>query len=77
MKVKDMIEQLQRFAPDAEVRYYFPLHNHARQVVAMRVSGVELRLIESAKRAGGSDTLIPQSEESDHLHSAREVVTIL
>jgi hypothetical protein len=75
MKVKDLIEQLQRFAPDAEVRHYFPLHNHARQVAAMQISGVQLRLAYPQK--GASDILVPQSEEEDYLSRAVEVVTIL
>ena len=74
MKVKDLIAQLSKFAPDAEVRYYFPLHDHARQVAAMQVSGVKLRLAQPQKVE--SALLIPQSNEGDYLNTAHEIVLI-
>jgi hypothetical protein len=75
MKVQELIAELSKFSPDAEVRYYFPLHNHMHQVAAMQVSSVELRLAHPQK--GASDILVPQMDEGDYLRLAREVVTIL
>jgi hypothetical protein len=75
MKVKELIAELSRFSPDAEVRYYFPLHNPAGQVAAMQPAGVMLRL--AKPRKGASDLLMLPSEEDNHLSTAHEVVTII
>ena len=74
MTIKGLIAQLSKFGPNAEVRFYFPLHNREKQVAAMIVSGVALRL--ALPQKAGSDLLVAQSVEGDHLSTGREVVLI-